>query len=205
MLLVSGGFEPSRVSNDDVCILESVGEVVYHHVVEHACLLVLLTDVEVVFHALVFLTELVKRAFGDVQLGRCLRHGVDERVELQLRVRSRDVLEIEGQGGNERGEDDERTHDLRQRNACRLHGYQLKTFAEVTECHQGGEQHGKGCRGRPKGECRVVEKLGKNDEVQAFAHHVVNPLPQELHHEDEQADEGGSDEQEDKAFNDKYI
>ena len=100
--------------------LKSVGEVVYHHVVEHACLLVLLTDVEVVFHALVFLSQLVERALGDVQFGRCLRHGVDERVKLQLRVRSRDVLEIEGQGGNERGEDDERTHDLRQRNACRF-------------------------------------------------------------------------------------
>ena len=205
MFLVGCGLHLAGVGDDDVRILKPVGEIVNHHVVEHARLLVLLADIEVVFHSLVSFPQLVEGAFGNVQLGRSLRHGVDERVELQLRVRTRHVLEVKRQPCHKHGEDDERTHDLGQRDARRLHGDEFEPFAKIAECHEGGQQHRQRGRGRPQGQCRVIEKLRKNNEVQAFAHHVVHSPPEELHHEDEQANERCPDEQQDKAFDDKYI
>ena len=79
------------------------------------------------------------------------------------------------------------------------------TLAKITERHQGCQQNGERKRERNQGKCRVKEELGKDLNLQSFPYHFVDISPQELHHEDEEADEECPCKKQEETLEDKYI
>ena len=183
MLLVFRHFHVSFRCPDDVGILESFGEIVDEQVLHHARLPVLLLDVDVVS-----VDVAIEHSFGNVQFRRCLFHGHQQCPELHLCFGGDDVLEVEGDAAKHGAEDDERTDDAEQGDACRLHGEKLVFLAEVAERHQGRQQDGERERKRNQSQCRVEEELGQDTNFQSFAYQFIYISPKELHHENEEAD-----------------
>ena len=131
----------------------------------------------------------VEHSFRYVHFGRLLLHGYEQRPQFLLGFRPYHVLEEERQYAQKDAEQHHRAHDAEQRDARRFHGEQFVTFAEVSEGHQRGQKDGQ--RQRQGNQCqrRQKEKLGKYVDFQSFSHQFVHVSPQELHHEDEKADE----------------
>ena len=183
MLLVFCHLHTSFGGPDDVGVFETFGKVVDEQVLHHARFAVLLLDIDVVS-----VNVAIEHTFGNVQFRRCLLHGYEQCPELHLRLGGNDVLEIEGDATKHGTENDERTDDAEQGDACRLHGKELVLLAEVAEGHKSGQQDGKGERKGNQSQCRVEEELGQDSNFQTFTYQFVYISPQELHHEYEKAD-----------------
>ena len=200
VLLVGCELHAGRVAVDDLGVVESVLEVVYQHIVEHARITVFVPHVEVVSRYLV-----VECALWYVQLRTLLLHGEHQRPELRLGIGAHHVLEVEAHHAYEAYEHHQRTEYLQQRHARRLHGHQLEALSEVSEGDQCCQQHGQRQRGRHQRQSGIDEELCQHRHIEALAHHLIYILPQELHHEDEEADEEGASKQQAETLQYKYV
>ena len=134
--LVRRHLHASRVGHNDMCILKSVAQVVYHHVVQHTRFLVLLLHVQVVSVQFV-----IKSPFGDIQLRRLLFDGEKQGIQFRSSFGTYHILEIERQAADESHHHNKWSHHLDEGDACSLHGQQLRTLAKVSERDERCQQH----------------------------------------------------------------
>ena len=200
VLLVGRQFQLSLFRPDDVRVFESVGKVVDEHVFQHSGFAVFVLHVNVVAFDVA-----VENPFRNVHFGRLLFHGYQERPQFFLGFRPHHILEKERKHAQEEAEEHYGTHDAQQRDARCLHGKQFVSFAEVSECHQRRQQNGQRKRQRYQRQRRQKKELRKHVHFQSFPHQFVNVSPEELHHEDEQADKECSGEEQQKALENKYV
>ncbi len=190
-----GEVETPGVGKNHPRILLPAAEIVDHHSIKHAGFGIFSLHIE-----LHVWNVAVERAFGNFHLRRLLAHGEQERPHLGLRHRQHIVLEKESRNGHQYHENCQRLHDAEQRYARSLHGRELEFLAEISEHHKRGQQHGQRQRHGNHGECRIEKQLGDYADLQPLAHKVVDALPEELHHDYEQADEECHGEQRQEAL-----
>ena len=200
MLFVGGRLQLPRVGQDDGSIVEAFRHVVNHHIVHNTRAAVFLFHIEVIAAYLV-----IKHAFGDIQLGRLLPNGVDERPHLYLRLRQDIVLEEKSEYGNDAHEKYKRAHHMQQRDTGCLDGKQFEPLAQVAEGHERCQQDGKRQSQWHHGHGGIEEELQQDRYFQTFAHHFIDVLPQELHQHDEKADKEGHEKDRQEALQHEPI
>ena len=168
-----------------VVVASRVG--VDHHAVEHARLGVFVLHEEVVAWYLA-----VEDAFGDFQLGTLLPHAPCQSRQLARGVGAHLVLEVEAAAADDGRHQDEGCEDAYEGDAGCLHAEQLEALAQVAERDKAGQQDCQGHRHGDERQTAVPEELAEQVDGESLADEVVHPLPQELHDEDEKADEEGA-------------
>ncbi len=184
VLFVVGKAQFARVGQDDHGVVESLGEIVNHEVVEHTRVAVFFFYQQVVAAYLV-----VEDTLGYVQFGRLLPYREEQGIHLHLGLGQYVVLEKEGTYGNENDGDDERVHGLPQGDAGRLDGQEFEPLAQVAECHERRQEHRQGQRHGHDGEGGVEKQLGQDAHFDAFAYQFIDIFPQKLHQQHKEADE----------------
>ena len=184
MLLVVGHLQLARVGQNNHGVVKTGRHVVNHHVVEHAGLVIFLFYIEVVAAYLV-----VEYPLGNIELGRLLPHRVEQGPHLHLRLGQYVVLEKEGTDGHKDKEDNQRPHDLQQRDTGRLDGQQLQPLAQIAEGHQRSQQDGQRQGHGHHGHGSIEKQFGQNRHFETLPYHLIDVPPQKLHEYDEEADE----------------
>ena len=165
-------------------VLKSVREVVDEQILHDAGFPVFLLYIDVVAFNVA-----IEHSFGNVQLRRCLFGGYQQGPKLHLCLGGDDVLEVEGYAAEHHTEDDERTDNPDKRDAGCFHGKKLELFTEVSEGHQCSQKNGQWEGYRNQRYPGVEEELGHDRHLQTLAYQFIYISPEELHHEDEKADE----------------
>ena len=163
--------------------------VIYHHVIHHAGLLVLVADTEDVT-----VDAVVERACGNLDFVLCLADIVAEGVYFVVRLGDEVIADEEGayrydDGGGEEGKEDAGKGD-----AGGLDGHELVVFAHLPHSHHGCQQGGKGKTQRHGGATAPEHELQDNLESKSLADQFVDVYPEELHHKHEYHHEQNRDE-----------
>ncbi len=182
--LVGCALHPSAVGKDNLRVVVTVGVGVNHHAIEHTRFRVFMLNIEVVARYLA-----VKNAFGDFQFRTLLPHAPGKSRQLAGGIGADFVLKPKAAAADDRRHDDEGGEDANKRNAGGLHAEQFEALAQVAEgnkaCKQDCQRNGH----RYERQATVPEELSKEVDSKALADEVAHPFPQELHDEDEEADE----------------
>ena len=200
VLLVGTRLQPTRIGKDDVGIVHTVAHVVDDAIVEHTRLLVLVVHIEI--HAL---HPIVEHALGNVQFGRLLANGEQQRHQLLLRIRCYHVLHMIAPHRENHHQDCQRPHGAHQRDASRLDSQQLQALTHVSERNEGCQQDGNRQRQRDESFGGIEEELGKDGQFQTLSHQVVHIFPKELHHNDEQTDHEGAQQHRNEVLQNIYV
>ena len=88
--LVAGGFQSGRISQDDVSPVHPVLHIVDDDIVQHACLLVFVSHIQVDV-----LDAVIEHTLWNVQFGRFHLHGSQHLEQFQLGFRHNLVLKVE--------------------------------------------------------------------------------------------------------------
>ena len=164
--------EPGGVSQQNGGVRTASLHIIDHCVIEHSGIAVLVLDIDAVTGNLV-----VERSFRNLQLGRFLPRGEEERPHLDLRPWKHIVLKEKSTGGHYRYKNDKRTHHLQKRHSGGLDRRKLRLLAQIAESHQTRQQNGKRKSHRHHGHRGIEEQLRKHRHRQAFPHKIIDVKP----------------------------
>ena len=200
MLLFRCRLQHARVGQDDGLVLVRVRLPIDHDAVEMTRFQVLFLYIEVRAR-----NAVVEDTLRNLQFRTLLLHRQEQLRELDVGLGHHHVLEEERDAGYQTGDDDERAHRLHQRDACRLDGSQLRALAQVAVCDQGRKKDGQRECLWHQSQAHIPEELCQYLQRQTLANQFVDISPQELHHQDEEADEKRSHEKQPELLSDKDV
>ena len=195
MELVGRHLESAGVGQNDLCAVKTLVGLIDDGLVKHAGLCILPLHIEVEVGDFV-----VKHSLRNLHGRLRLLHAEQKGSQTDLGIGRRLVLEIERHARKHDDQHQDGTHDAHKRNARGLHGKQLQLLSHVAKRDERSQQNGKRQRHGNQRDTHVPEELPQNIQRQSLAYQFVDVTPRELHHENEQANEEGAEEQRQKLL-----